>query len=152
MGNHSSSEKDTFLNLCQSGDVKRLRALMQEFKIHDLEKFLHFADHNGMTGLHFAAENGHDKVLEFLLLEKHVVFENLLRGTIRANTPLHLAARANRPSCAKVLLRAANQGTWEQVKNLRLVKGFLKFLSVSFAVDCIAKGPLHESRLRVCKI
>jgi ankyrin repeat protein len=137
MGNNSSSsEKQAFLRMCELGKLKDIHDLWEVHR-HETtnektkERFLSLADANGMTGLHLACEAGecgeakvettyvcflgHTDIVKFLALGCSSLLDYV---TIRGNTPLHIAARSNRPDCVKILLRAANQGSWEQCRLL----------------------------------
>ena len=88
----------------QSGDVQRVRALLQEGADANA------AQADGLTALHWAAMNNQKEIVDLLLYAGATV-KPLTR--VGAYTPLHLASRAGNAEIAAALIAAgANPNAW----------------------------------------
>lgn len=119
MGNahHATTKQEAgaFLQSCEKGRLNEVKALAERVGLERAMKLVNeVSDLNAMYGTHLAAEAGHAHVLSFLV---HDLKADLMARTVRHNTPLHIAARANQPECVSVLLRAGNCG-WERARLL----------------------------------
>lgn len=149
----TTSNNPTFLAACTKGQIDYLKEWAKQYSEDDIKAELNrTADGNRMYGTHLAAEAGHHEVLDFLLL--HGADWNLT--TCRENTPLHIAARANKPECVKILLRHANM-MWLKIRLLYSVahwppahgclltmlnRDVITLISIMLVQDCISFNEL----------
>ena len=87
------------INAAQEGDVGAVESLLKQGADPNA------ATGDGMTALHWAAERGHQKVIELLISSGAAVDT---RTRIGKYTPLHLASRGGHGGIARVLLEAGS--------------------------------------------
>ena len=87
------------INAAQQGDVSAVESLLKQGADPNA------AAGDGMTALHWAAERGHQKVIE-LLISSGAALDTKTR--IGKYTPLHLASRGGHGGVTRLLLKAGS--------------------------------------------
>lgn len=100
--------EDRFMEACQSGILKEVQTILDELKAKNID--INFQDANQKTGTHYAVENNHDSVVDFLL--KNQADVNI--PDINGNSVLHIAAIKGSIRMTKILLE---HGASKDLKN-----------------------------------
>jgi len=99
----NTMSEDTVWNSSIFGELEILKKLCE-----DEEAPIHEADDRGFTPLCWAARNGHNPVLTYLIDKKC----SMEQGSFAGMKPLHHACNKNLESTVKLLLAAGAEVTW----------------------------------------